>query len=98
MSVYIDREANPFGRMIMCHMLADTEAELHAMAERIGMRREWYQPKSTPHYDLSKAKRALALKFGAVEIDREKTVEIIKAWRRPVTASSSPPLPASAAE
>lgn len=81
MSVYVDSEENPFGRMVMCHMLADSLEELHDMAAKIGMKRSWFQPRSTPHYDLSKSRRAAAVKLGAIEIDRYRTVEIIKAWR-----------------
>jgi hypothetical protein len=33
---------------IVCHMIADTEAELHAMAARIGVARRWCQG---DHYD-----------------------------------------------
>lgn len=65
----------------MCHLLADTLEELHGFAERIGMRREWYQPRSTPHYDLSLRKREAALALGAVEIGREETVALIRKWR-----------------
>lgn len=64
-----------------CHLLADTEAELHAMADRIGLRRSWYQPRpkaSIPHYDLTPAKRKLAVRAGAVEME---TLEITKRWR-----------------
>jgi len=55
----------------MCHMVADTLDELHAMADRIGMQRRWYQgPPATawPHYDIALTKRALAVDAGAVEI------------------------------
>lgn len=75
MAVYVDGAQNNYGRMIMCHMIADTAAELHTMAERIGVARRWYQSPamltvSFPHYDICKAKRALAVKNGAVELDR----------------------------
>lgn len=74
MPVYVDDMRAPFGRMVMCHMVADTEAELHAMADRIGVARRWYQyPHSRwPHYDIALSKRALAVAAGAIEItDRE---------------------------
>lgn len=81
MTVYVDQQRNKFRNMVMCHMLADSEEELHAFAQKIGMKREWFQPVSTPHYDLSLQRRALALKNGAVEIDARKTVEIIRKYR-----------------
>ena len=54
-----------------CHLTVDgTSPEhieaLHDFAAKIGMRRAWYQPKSSPHYDLVKAKRDKALAAGAV--------------------------------
>lgn len=59
-----------FGRMKMCHMVADTDAELHAMADRIGVARRWWQapPRHDSHYDIALSKRALAIKAGAVEV------------------------------
>lgn len=77
MPVYVDQSANAFGRMTMCHMIADTPDELHAMAERIGMRRSWFQapPKASFwHYDVAKGKRELAIAAGAVDCDRREFV------------------------
>lgn len=55
-----------------CHMVSDRgEAELHAFAARLGLKREWAQLRpahSMAHYDLVPAKRALALSYGAVEV------------------------------
>lgn len=70
MAVYVDDMRANFGRMVMCHMVADTEDELHAMAERIGVARRWHQapPKHDSHYDIALTKRALAVAAGAVEI------------------------------
>jgi uncharacterized protein DUF4031 len=68
-TVYVDDMRAAFGRMIMCHMIADTEAELHAMADRIGVARKWFQRKpSGDHYDIALSKRRLAVQFGAREI------------------------------
>lgn len=49
----------------MSHMVADSERELHVMAATIGVARRWYQG---DHYDITKSKRALAVKAGAIEI------------------------------
>jgi len=70
-TVYVDDMKAAFGRMVMCHMLADTDDELHAMADRIGVQRRWWQsPAKTSgsHYDIALSKRALAVQAGAVEI------------------------------
>jgi hypothetical protein len=78
MTVYVDDMAAPFkpahlpGRTyVMCHMMADTLEELHAMADRIGVARRWVQDAQSPsdvHYDISLSKRALAVKAGAVQV------------------------------
>lgn len=74
MAVYVDAAVWPYGRMIMCHLLADTEEALHMMADRIGVSRRWFQHRRYPHYDICKAKRALAVKYGAKEINRRQFV------------------------
>ena len=55
-----------------CHLYADTEAELHAFAARIGMKRSWAQVsrRGIPHYDLVPGRRAAAVEAGAVELGR----------------------------
>ena len=75
MTVHVDdMHLYPMGQfrgMKMCHMLADTDDELHAMAARIGVARRWWQsPAKTSgsHYDIAMSKRALAVAAGAVEI------------------------------
>lgn len=70
MTVYVDDMAATFGRMTMCHMIADSDTELHAMADRIGVARRWHQKPGTPrsHYDIALSKRALAIEAGAVII------------------------------
>ena len=68
--VYVDDMRAPFGRLIMCHMVADSTAELLAMADRIGVRRRWLQKARTrhEHFDICLAKRKLAVEKGAIEI------------------------------
>lgn len=71
MTVYVDSMRAKYGRLILCHMIADTEAELHAMADRIGVARQWFQrDASTPHYDICLSKRAVAVRHGAVVLTR----------------------------
>lgn len=74
MPVYVDSffksPAGRYRRMKMSHMIADSEEELHAMADKIGVARRWYQSAtSTPHYDICMVKRELAVAAGAVELD-----------------------------
>jgi len=76
--VYVDDVFIPHGRMKMCHMIADTEEELHEMADKIGMRRTWFQSESRPHYDVSKSKRILAIENGAIEITIKELVAMQK--------------------
>lgn len=88
MAVYVDGERNRFGRMVMCHMFADTAEELHHMADAIGSQRRWYQapdaprPASFPHYDVSLSRRQIAVEKGAIEVDRRRGYEIRKAVRQ----------------
>ena len=73
MSCYVDDVEHAFGRMAMCHLWADTEAELFAMVDRIGVQRKWVQrpPKASwLHFDIAKSKKALAIAAGAILTDR----------------------------
>jgi hypothetical protein len=68
--VYVDDMYAPYGRMKMCHLVADTTVELNAMADAIGVARRWIQDAGTwrEHYDVCTTKRQLAVKAGAKEI------------------------------
>lgn len=81
MSVYVDDVQHSFGRMKMCHLWADTEAELLDMVDKIGVDRKWIQGHPTlsfgkhkraswVHFDIALSKKALALKHGAILTDR----------------------------
>ncbi|WP_136441617.1 DUF4031 domain-containing protein [Pacificoceanicola onchidii] len=72
MAVYVDDMQAPFGRMKMCHMMADSTEELLAMADRIGVSRKWLQKPGShrEHFDIALSKRRLAVAGGAVEVKR----------------------------
>lgn len=71
MTVYVDNMKAQYGRMIMCHMIADTEQELHDMAQRIGVRRKWYQGN---HYDICLKMKNKAIRLGAIEVTKRDLV------------------------
>lgn len=70
MSVYVDNMRAGYGRMVMCHMIADSTAELLGMADKIGVAYRWLQAAGTykEHFDICLSKRAQAVKAGAVEL------------------------------
>jgi Protein of unknown function (DUF4031) len=77
--VYVDDMEAEYGRMILCHMIADTSAELVEMADRVGVQRKWIQKKGThaEHFDICKAKRAKAIACGARAITQRELGEIL---------------------
>ena len=79
----MDFQKAAYGRMKMCHMLADSEEELLAMADTIGVARKWIQrPARGPvHFDICQAKRKLAVVAGAIEIGRREVVELMRKQR-----------------
>lgn len=53
------------------HLTADSLAELHAFAARIGLARCWFHRGAKyPHYDVTDPQRESALRMGAVAVDR----------------------------
>ena len=75
--VFVDDMEAPFGRMRLCHMIADSHEELMAMAATIGIQSRWLQHSGTykEHFDVSMGKRALALQHGAQAITWEDLAE-----------------------
>ncbi|MBD8614721.1 DUF4031 domain-containing protein [Pseudomonas sp. CFBP 13719] len=73
MTIYVDDMKAAFGGMVMCHMISDSEEELHQMADKLGISRSHHQapPKHHSHYDIAQSKRALAIKLGAVQISQK---------------------------
>lgn len=64
-TVYVDDMKAKYRRMIMCHMIADTDEELRAMAQKIGVQQKWHQG---DHFDICLEMRVKAVALGAVEI------------------------------
>lgn len=55
--------------------------ELHLFAESIGLKRSWLDNRPggpIPHYDLTAKKRSLAVKKGAIEIDRNEMAKRVR--------------------
>lgn len=81
MTLYVDDVRHSFGRMIMCHMWADTVEELLKAADAIGVQRKWIQGHPTlsfgkhknaswVHFDISLGMKEKALAMGAVLTDK----------------------------
>jgi hypothetical protein len=72
MTVYVDDMRAKHGRMIMCHMIADSSTELVEMASRIGIDPKWIQSAGIwkEHFDVSASMRAKAIAAGAIAISQ----------------------------
>lgn len=83
MSVYVDAPIHRYGRMLMCHMIADSHDELLAMAARIGVAEKWLQNSGTEreHFDVCKSYRADAVAHGAIEVRSRDIVALIREKR-----------------
>lgn len=94
MAVYVDTMRARYGRLVLCHMLADTLEELNRMADRIGVARRWLQTRPVPHYDICLAKKKAALEAGAALIDRRAVAQLTRRLRlqgsAPESAQPSP--------
>lgn len=79
--------------MIMCHMTATTSRELLAMADRIGVARRHIQYPGTfkEHFDICKSKRALAVKYGAIELSMREAAERYGERKHRATQSTEQP-------
>lgn len=80
MAVYVDDVRHQFGRMKMCHMWADSLAELLTMVDNIGIKRKWLQcppAASWIHFDICLQKKKIALKLGAILTDKYGPLEFL---------------------
>ena len=86
MAVFVDDAFLPFGRMKMCHMVADSDEELIEIATRLGLNRKWHQHPGTyrSHFDVCSSKRRLAIDQGATPITwRELAIKLVEKRERP---------------
>lgn len=100
MAVYLDdwRQPARLGPITdrWSHLVADSDAELHAFALRLGMRREWFQHKPDrphqAHYDVPERARPEALALGAVPVTWRQLGRMLRARRvgRPAAAMQRP--------
>ncbi len=57
------------------HLVSDSSIEeLHEFAASLGLRREWFQMKSIPHYDLTGQVYELAIQRGAILVSSREIV------------------------
>ena len=83
MAVYVDKLRDYGWRHgPSCHLVADSVEELMEFAVGMGLQREWFQPKSTPHFDLTAEGRGLAIEHGAIELDQREFVKKIRELRK----------------
>lgn len=80
--VLVDDAKNSYGRMKMSHMIAETDEELHDMADKLGLKRKWFQPTPYPHYDICQTKRKLAVDLGAIEVTVRELVKAARKWKK----------------
>ena len=65
-----------------CHMFADTENELHVMADKLWLKRSWFQRGTVDHYDLTPSKRRRAVQLGALSLTRKAEAKFIRKHRK----------------
>ena len=83
MAVYVDKLVDYSWRHgPPCHLIADSVEELKEFAVQMGMRVEWFQPRSSPHFDLTADGRNIAVQNGAIELTNREFVAKIRELRK----------------
>ncbi len=86
MACYVDTVRSYPGKALryteFCHLLADTRAELHTMADGLGIPRRFFQDHAWRwHHDLPEQLRARAIELGAVEVTMHEVGALLRARR-----------------
>jgi hypothetical protein len=83
MAVYVDKLVDYSWRHgPSCHLIADSVEELKEFAVQLGLRVEWFQPRSSPHFDLTSEGRMAAVRMGAIELNNREFVAKIRELRK----------------
>ncbi len=88
MAIYVDDEQIPWRGKLWCHLVANTLPELHEFAQKLGLRRAWFQGGTVyPHYDVTVSVRDKALALGALMGDRRTIITCAKQLKAQLPAS-----------
>jgi Protein of unknown function (DUF4031) len=75
------------------HLTADSDAELHEFASRLGLRREWFQDRhrdaTRHHYDVTEPTRVRAIAAGARAVTWREAARIRRQRREAEAASAA---------
>jgi len=85
-AVYVDEPLWSWQGRKWCHLMADTQEELHRFAFGLGLQLSSYQgpPKtSAPHYDITGFERDRAVRMGALAVSRREIVALFRSQRVP---------------
>ena len=83
MAVYVDNLRDYGWRHgPSCHLIGDSVEELIEFAVRLGMKTEWFQPKSSPHFDLNAEGREIAVQNGAIELNQRELIAKLREIRK----------------
>ena len=89
MTVYVDDAVTRWRGHRWAHLMADSLAELHAFAQRLGVPRERFQDKTSgAHYDLPAPLREAAIGLGAIAISRHRDRALLRTVIRNAKAQS----------
>ena len=90
--LYVDHLRIPFGRMLMSHLVADTQEELRDAARRLDLHQYIQYPGGRKeHLDLSESKRREAIRMGAKEVTAREIVRIQQAKHQVQDAEEQTP-------
>jgi hypothetical protein len=84
MAAYVDQAIWSWQGLKWCHLMADDPAELHRLAAQLGIKRTSFQspPRaSAPHYDLTAYERRRAIALGAMPVNRNEIVVVLRRLR-----------------